>query len=38
MMSGAAWVRDQLTAYGWTIEIAGARKEGARAARLQPFR
>jgi transposase len=26
MMSGAAWVRDQLTACGWTIEIADARK------------
>jgi transposase len=26
MMSGAAWVRDQLTACGWAIEIADARK------------
>jgi transposase len=26
MMSGAAWVRDQLGACGWTIEIAEARK------------
>src|SRR3954463_11441105 len=26
MMSGAAWVRDQLQAAGWTVEIADARK------------
>jgi transposase len=26
MMSGAPWVRDSLTACGWTIEIADARK------------
>ena len=26
MMSGAAWVRDQLTAAGWTVRIADARK------------
>ena len=26
MMSGAAWVRDQLTAAGWTVQIADARK------------
>ena len=26
MMSGAVWVRDRLTACGWTIEIADARK------------
>lgn len=26
MMSGAVWVRDQLTAAGWQIEIADARK------------
>jgi len=26
MMSGAVWVRDQLAAAGWTIEIANARK------------
>jgi hypothetical protein len=26
MMSGAVWVRDSLTACGWTIEIADARK------------
>ncbi len=26
MMSGAAWVRDQLAAAGWTVQIADARK------------
>jgi transposase len=26
MMSGPAWVRDQLTAAGWTVQIADARK------------
>ena len=26
MMSGAVWVRDRLTACGWTVEIADARK------------
>ena len=26
MMSGAAWVRDQLTAAGWTVQVADARK------------
>ena len=26
MMSGAAWVRDRLTAAGWTVQIADARK------------
>src|SRR5262249_22703188 len=26
MMSGAAWVRDQLQAAGWTVQIADARK------------
>ena len=26
MMSGAAWVRDQLMAAGWTVQIADARK------------
>jgi hypothetical protein len=26
MMSGAIWVRDQLTAAGWRVQIAHARK------------
>jgi transposase len=32
MMSGAAWVRDQLEAAGWAVEIADARKAKALAS------